>query len=96
MAAAISRSADADLGPAAGATQLTEADQALFEALRSLRKELAGAQKMPAYIVFSDKVLLEIAARRPTTPQELLEISGVGPAKLERYGSAFLKILRDY
>ena len=46
---------------------------------------------MPAYIVFSDKVLREMAARRPGTPDELLDVPGVGPAKLERYGRAFLE-----
>jgi len=45
---------------------------------------------VPAYIVFSDKVLREMASRRPGTPAELLDVPGVGPAKLERYGQAFL------
>jgi ATP-dependent DNA helicase RecQ len=63
---------------------------ALFERLRALRKELADHQGVPAYIVFSDKVLREMAARRPRTPEELLDVPGVGPAKLERYGQAFL------
>ena len=48
---------------------------------------------MPAYIVFSDKVLVEMAAQRPSTPAELLQISGVGPAKLERYGADFLEVI---
>jgi len=69
-------------------------DEALFESLRALRKELADAQRVPAYIVFSDRVLLEMAARRPTTPGEMLEVPGVGPAKLERYGQAFLELLK--
>jgi ATP-dependent DNA helicase RecQ len=68
-------------------------DEGLFEALRALRKELAEAQRKPAYIVFSDKVLLEMAARRPATPEAMLEVPGVGPAKLERYGRAFLEVL---
>ena len=70
-------------------------DEALFESLRALRKELADRQRVPAYIVFSDKVLIELADRRPTTPAEMLEVPGVGPAKLERYGSAFLMHLSD-
>jgi ATP-dependent DNA helicase RecQ len=70
-------------------------DEALFESLRALRKELADRQRVPAYIVFSDKVLIELADRRPTTPAEMLEVPGVGPAKLERYGSAFLMHLND-
>ena len=71
----------------------TPVDEALFESLRSLRKQLADAQRVPAYIVFSDKVLLEMVVRRPTTPGEMLEVPGVGPAKLERYGRAFLERL---
>jgi ATP-dependent DNA helicase RecQ len=70
-------------------------DEALFESLRSLRKELADRQGVPAYIVFSDKVLIELANRRPTTPAQMLEVPGVGPAKLERYGSAFLLLLNE-
>jgi ATP-dependent DNA helicase RecQ len=69
--------------------------EALFQVLRGLRKELADRQGVPAYIVFSDRVLREMAKRRPTTPAELLEVSGVGPAKLERYGEAFLQALAD-
>jgi len=71
-------------------------DRALFESLRSLRKALAEQQGVPAYIVFSDKVLQELVARRPGTPEELLAVPGVGPAKLERYGSAFLTHIRDW
>jgi ATP-dependent DNA helicase RecQ len=74
--------------------ELDEKQQALFERLRVLRKDLADRQGVPAYIVFSDKVLAEMAARRPATPGELLDVSGVGPAKLERYGDAFLDALR--
>ena len=71
-------------------------DEALFESLRALRKELANAQRVPAYIVFSDKVLLELAARRPGNGAEMLEVPGVGPAKLEKYGQAFLELLRRH
>ena len=67
------------LGPEVG----DPADKALFESLRSLRKELADAQRVPAYIVFSDKVLWELASRKPTTQEEMLDVPGVGPAKLE-------------
>jgi len=66
------------------------ADEELFQRLRTLRKELADRQGVPAYIVFSDKVLREMAARRPTSAGELLSVPGVGPAKLERYGESFL------
>jgi len=74
---------------------LDPADEALFQALRSLRKTLADRQGVPAYVVFSDRVLKEMAIRRPTGPGELLDVSGVGPAKLERYGDAFLEAIRE-
>jgi len=63
----------------------------LFQRLRVLRKELADRQGVPAYVVFSDKALREMASLRPHTDGELLAVSGVGPTKLERYGRAFLE-----
>ena len=66
-----------------------------FERLRALRKRLADAEGVPAYIVFSDAVLREMAKHAPRTRAELLGIPGVGPVKLERYGEAFLEALRD-
>ncbi|MEQ9397547.1 MAG: ATP-dependent DNA helicase RecQ [Longimicrobiales bacterium] len=77
----------------AGTAAPADYDASLFESLRTLRRELADAQGVPAYIVFSDKVLREMAANRPSTPAELLAVSGVGPAKLEKYGAAFLDAL---
>jgi ATP-dependent DNA helicase RecQ len=65
-------------------------DEDLYEALRRLRKRLAAEQNVPAYVVFSDATLAEMAARKPITGAELLEVNGVGQAKLERYGDAFL------
>jgi ATP-dependent DNA helicase RecQ len=65
-------------------------DEALFERLRALRRRLADEQNVPAYVVFSDATLAAMAARRPTTTEELLRISGVGQAKLARYGAPFL------
>jgi ATP-dependent DNA helicase RecQ len=66
------------------------AEDELFQRLRTLRKSLADSQGVPAYIVFSDKVLREMASRRPRGAAELLAVPGVGPTKLERYGEAFL------
>ncbi len=66
-----------------------------FERLRALRKRLADAEGVPAYIVFSDAVLREMAKHSPQTRAELLGIPGVGPVKLERYGEAFLEVLRE-
>jgi ATP-dependent DNA helicase RecQ len=70
-------------------------DRVLFDALRACRRELADEAGVPAYIVFGDKVLLEMVARRPATPRELLQVPGVGQAKLERYGHAFLEVIND-
>jgi len=85
----------AGTGPSRMATgpDVTAEEEEIFQSLRALRKELADEQGVPAYIVFSDKVLWSMAAERPGTASELLEISGVGPAKLERYGAAFLDAL---
>jgi ATP-dependent DNA helicase RecQ len=69
-------------------------DDPLFNRLRELRKQLADARNVPAYVIFSDATLQEMAARRPTTPGALLDVSGVGPVKLERYGEEFLEVLR--
>jgi ATP-dependent DNA helicase RecQ len=69
-------------------------DGELFERLRVLRKRLADAEGVPAYIIFSDAVLRQMALRAPRTKQEMLALSGVGPVKLERYGDAFLEVLR--
>ena len=70
-------------------------DDALFEKLRAVRKRLADAEGVPAYIVFSDAALRGMASRRPRSEGELLQVPGVGPVKLERYGAAFLEALRD-
>jgi ATP-dependent DNA helicase RecQ len=69
-------------------------ESATFERLRDLRKRLADERGVPAYIVFSDKVLWNMIERSPATPEEMLDVSGVGPAKLERYGEDFLEALR--
>ncbi|MDR3686820.1 MAG: DNA helicase RecQ [Coriobacteriia bacterium] len=65
-------------------------DEELFERLRELRRTIAAEQGKPAYTVFADRSLAEMAARRPSTREELLGCHGVGEAKLERYGDAFL------
>lgn len=72
-----------------------EEAQELFERLRDLRKRLADEGGVPPYVVFSDATLRGMVRRQPHTPEELLEVSGVGKVKLERYGDAFLKELAD-
>ena len=69
--------------------------EALFLRLRALRKRLANAQGVPAYIVFSDAALRAMARARPATPEAFLDVPGVGPVKLERYGNEFLAAILD-
>jgi ATP-dependent DNA helicase RecQ len=71
----------------------SDADVALFERLRELRRRLAAEQSVPAYVVFADAALAEMARRRPATREEFLQVSGVGHAKLERYGEEFLSAI---
>ena len=70
---------------------LTPAESALFEELRAVRRHLAAGK--PAYTVLSDQALHEIARARPTTFDTLGQIKGMGPVKLERYGSALLAVV---
>ena len=72
-----------------------DVDATLFDSLKDLRRRLASERGVPAYVVFSDATLLEMAALRPTTEHALLQVSGVGPTKLERYGAEFLGVLRS-
>ncbi len=72
-----------------------EVDQGLFERLRSLRLEIARREKIPPYIVFSDKTLAQMCRMRPATKEELMAVSGVGEVKYQRYGEAFLELLRE-
>jgi ATP-dependent DNA helicase RecQ len=72
----------------------TPADARLLEQLRALRSRLAREQQVPAYVVFPDRTLLEIAVRRPKSPYALGEIRGVGPMKIDKYGEQFLELVR--
>jgi ATP-dependent DNA helicase RecQ len=78
------------------ALALSAADQPLFEALRSRRRELAAQQGVPPYVVFGDVTLVEMSQARPRDEEGLLRITGVGQVKLERYGAAFLEVLRAH
>ncbi len=69
-------------------------DQALFEALRALRREIADSKGIPAYVVFHDAALLDMARRKPTTETELLEVFGLGERKAAQYGREFLGVIR--
>lgn len=72
------------------------ANDPLFEALRSRRRELAAAAGVPPYVIFHDATLREMARIRPKSPRDLALLSGIGARKLEAYGEAFLAVLRDF
>ncbi len=74
--------------------QVTDNDP-LFEELRILRKRLADESNVPPFVIFSDKTLKDMCAKRPTTNEEFLEVSGVGANKLEKYGKAFLTAINQ-
>jgi len=66
-----------------------------FDKFRALRKEIATANKVPPYVVFSDKTLKELSNIMPTTKDEMLTVHGVGAVKFERYGQAFLELIEE-
>ena len=71
-------------------------DNGLLGVLKQLRRELAARQHVPAYLVFSDAALADMCRRCPQNAEEFLRVSGVGKAKLEKYGDAFLHAIADY
>jgi ATP-dependent DNA helicase RecQ len=77
-------------------TGLGADDGGLFTELKELRRRLAVERRVPAYVVFSDATLLEMARTKPRSPAELLSVSGVGATKLERYGELFLGVIASY
>ena len=70
--------------------------EALWQALRAYRLELAQEQNVPAYVIFTDATLREMVRERPRTLDEFARISGVGQAKLERFGEGFLRLLAEH
>lgn len=71
-------------------------DKDLFARLRFLRKQIADKENIPPYIVFNDATLQEMAEYLPESKKEMLEINGVGERKLERFGNAFIQLIRDH
>ncbi|MBF0631363.1 MAG: HRDC domain-containing protein [Magnetococcales bacterium] len=74
---------------------LNDQDFALFAKLRSLRKEMAEAEGVPAYALFTNDQLAEMVQRRVQTKAAMQGIPGIGDARMEKYGEAFLRILRQ-
>ena len=82
-----------------GATAATVGESvppALWEQLRQLRLEISRELNVPPYVIFHDKTLKEMASRRPVTRDDLLDISGIGQSKLERYGDQFLAVIKRW
>ncbi len=73
-----------------------DADAQLLAALKALRSAIAATQKQPAYVIFPDRTLIEMAKARPGALDELSGLHGVGAVKLQKYGSAFLAVIRDH
>jgi ATP-dependent DNA helicase RecQ len=92
---ALPKKAAPKLGRPGGArADLAPEELALFEQLRALRREIAESEDIPAYQVFNDAVLREMAQHKPQNDGELLAINGVGQSKLARFGFEFLNLLR--
>lgn len=75
--------------------ELAPADADLLAGLKVLRATLARTAGVPAYVVFADRTLIEMAVRKPLSRQALAMIHGVGEAKLGRYGETFLRVIRE-
>lgn len=75
---------------------LTSSGYKLFERLKKLRLEIAREESMPPYIIFSDKTLIDMAAKNPSSKPEMLDVSGVGENKFAKYGERFLEAIEEY
>lgn len=78
-----------------GMESLTSAGFKLFDKLRELRLEIAREENMPPYIIFSDKTLIDMAVKVPTSKSEMLNVSGVGENKFIKYGERFLRLIEE-
>ena len=81
---------------ASGMGSLTPAGVQLFEKLRKLRLDIARKQNMPPYIVFNDRTLIDMAMKVPASKDEMLNVSGVGDNKYQKYGEIFLETIQKY
>lgn len=79
-----------------GMDSLTSKGFKLFDKLKELRLEIARAEKIPPYIVFNDKTLIDMCAKMPTTKSDMLNVSGVGENKYGKYGERFIAVIKEY
>lgn len=88
---------DTTLKPARAQQQASQGtNNHLFEALRELRTRLAKVQNVPAYVIFHDATLRQMATEKPITKAAFARLSGVGQSKLERYGDAFIQVIQAF
>jgi len=76
-------------------TYFDDYDAEIFDKLRDLRTQIATANNIPPYIVFSDKTLKDLSVKLPQSKQEMLDVHGIGEVKFERYGEEFLSLLNE-
>jgi ATP-dependent DNA helicase RecQ len=93
---ALARVAFEPVKPGVGTTLLTARQNSLFAALKAKRLEIARDQKQPAFVIFHDSILIEMARVRPKTREDLLLVPGVGPAKAARFGAIFLAVIANH
>ena len=79
-----------------GIDSLTSKGFKLFDKLKELRLEIARAEKIPPYIVFNDKTLIDMCAKMPATKSDMLNVSGVGENKYGKYGERFITVIKEY
>lgn len=79
----------------ASAGELGEQDETLFQRLRALRLEIAREEKIPPYMVFSDKTLIHMCILKPGNEEEMLNVTGVGRHKFEKYGKRFIDAVQN-
>ena len=82
--------------PKPASSLTSETDQRLYENLKAARSALAKTQKVPAYVIFHDKTLVELAQHKPNSLEAMLGISGIGEAKLKRYGKSLLDVIIEH
>jgi ATP-dependent DNA helicase RecQ len=96
--AAVKKSLRAQRGSRSGSSApavLSQADDDLWHKLKACRLELARTQGVPPYVIFHDSTLLEMVRQKPRDPYRMGQLPGVGTSKLDRYGDAFLAVIRQ-
>lgn len=79
-----------------GANRISTADKTLFSLLKDLRKEISRKENLPPFVIFQDPSLEDMAIQYPVTEEELLQITGVGTGKAQKYGKPFLALIKQY